>query len=502
MEVIVGGLVWLPMSELTGQQIVNLKDKLTVYPKKTTSLGNKSDPPPIFMFEERGEMLGVPRGFYRKNITKKHTEKLMVGYGTPMAKFSTKYRADGHFVEQGAVLRMFESQMEDKKWGSFLLEAGCGFGKTNLALELARRIGRRTLIIVHQEFFLMQWKDRILEFMPDARVGIIRQKTVDYEDKDFVIAMIQSLSRDTDGTKYSGIYKAFGTLISDECHRISAASWSGVISKFNAAWRVGLTATPRRLDKTQDVFFNHISEISYSAKTDAQIPKLRVLKTTARLKEIHRGTYRVSPKDLNSAQIITQLGADHFRSKDIVDQIVLAVKAERKIMVVSERISHLKHMGDLLTDSLFDMELPFVPKIDYYTGEWFSGEVWEQRGKGHKKGDPKMSKRTQAELDKATEANVIFATKQMTSEGLDIQALDVLVLATPMSDIEQIVGRVRRWCTADSKKCKRLCRWRAGRCTEKPVPIVVDVVDEKIEQLKSKWRRRRVFYTKMGTLEK
>lgn len=857
MKVRIDGRVWLPMDELTIHQIDNIRDQLVVYPRKTTDIATKKEPDPIFMFEENDGYLGVPRGWYVKNITKKHEENLDVSLGGKMADLSTRYRADGPYVEQAAILRMFEHLMDGKKWGGLLLKAGCAFGKalrngepvltrdgyvpienlrvgdkvagtdggfhsvtgvfpqgvrdnlcrvvftdgthvdcdedhqwtfvmrrrrgksvtittremmasglreksgrkfwlpdvspvgfgkceplpvdpytlgvilgdggisdgrnvyittgdfdiikrchfppghravvrentnsgnattyrisqdrynahafgehsireglkslglmgcdshskfipdvyiyssvsdrlelirglfdtdgspvssglveystvsddladslfmvvtsiggtcvrvkrktrytkksgsksrefwshrltvklppsvnpfhlprkadvvnaatwqrkigravkevipidaykatcisvdspdslfltrgcvpthnTATALEFARRLGRRTLILVHKDFFLKQWKKRIEYFMPDAKVGIVKQKKCEFEDKDFVIAMLHSLARD-DGGKYpEELYRAFGLVISDECHRVSASTWSGIIPRFNAAWRLGLSATPRRKDGAQDVFFNNISKITYSAKTQARVPDLRVLRTHSRLKPISRGKYQVSVNNLNSAQILTQLGGDQFRAKDIVDDLVLAVKNGRKVMVVSERIAHLKMMSDMLTNSLFDMDLPFVPRVDFYTGEWFTGEVWETTTKGHRRGDPKMAKRTEDDLEKAESANVIFATKQMVEEGLDIEALDVVVLALPMSDVEQTVGRVQRWCFAEKEKCERLCPWRVGDCKEKPKPVVLDVFDEEVPQILPKWKARQRFYKRIGTMGK
>jgi len=499
MNVVVSGNVWLPLDELNDDQVNNIKDRLTIYPQKTIDISSKSDPKPIYMYHENDKYIGVPRAWYRKNITKNHSEQLKVSYGGKMNDLFTRYTSENKYQEQKYVIDKFLSVMDGMKWGGFLLKAGCAFGKTATSLEFARIVGRRTLILVHKDFFLKQWKNRIKGFMPTAKVGVIRQNICEFEDCDFVVAMLQSLVKD-DGKKYpQRIYDSFGMVISDECHRISAQSWSAVLPRFTAAWRVGLSATPRRKDGAQDVFLNHISDITYSATTEAQIPDLRVVKTYSVLKPIRRGTYNVSVSDLNSAQILTQLGQDIFRAKDIVDQLVLAVQHHRKIMVVSERISHLKLMSDMLNDSLFNIELDFEPIVDFYTGEWFSGEVWETSTKTHKRGDPKMSKRTEKDLEKAEMANVIFATKQMIEEGLDIEALDVIVLATPMSDIEQSVGRVRRWCFPEEEKCIHLCPWRAGKCKEKPKPIVVDIVDEGISHLSSKWRRRQNFYKKIGT---
>jgi len=508
-------MVWLPRSELNRYQIDNIKSELTVEPRKTTDIQTKENPQPIFLFEEDEDrdLLGLPRYYYLERRSDKHDEVLDVSYGRPMRQLTTRFKAEGPYAEQADALEELALALEGRKWGGVLLKGAPGFGKTITSLEFARRLGRKTLILVHKDFLVRQWKKRINWLMPDARVGIIKQKKCEFdeletngEEPDFVIALLQSLSRD-DGFKYSDkLYSAFGTIISDECHRVGAGSWAGIIPRFNAAWRLGVTATPRRKDGAQDVFFKHISPITYAAKTNMMRPKLRRIFTTSTLAKISRGKYSVSVSNLNSAQILNQLAADQFRTRHIVDDMVKGVVAGRKIMVVSERLEHLKAMADQLGTILFDKELPFVPRIDFYTGQWFTGEIWRETKRGrsgkilHRKGDLKVKNRTEEELERAESANVIMATKQMVEEGLDIPPVDVLVMATPIGDVEQAVGRIQRWCLPEESKCNALCPWRAGKCKGKPQPIVVDVVDELITQLEPKYRRRKRFYKKLGTL--
>jgi hypothetical protein len=69
---------------------------------------------------------------------------------------------------------------------------------------------------------------------------------------------------------------------------------------------------------------------------------------------------------------------------------------------------------------------------------------------------------TQDALDYAATCQVVFATSQLVQEGLDIPALDSLFLTTPLSDVEQAVGRILR--PFESKKD----------------PIVVDFRDDHI----------------------
>ena len=98
-----------------------------------------------------------------------------------------------------------------------ILSLPCGYGKTALSLYIASQFKLKTLVIVHKTFLLNQWKDRIKEFMPNAKIGIIQQKTVDTEDKDIVIGMLQSISM----KEYAmTTFDCFGMLIIDGCQLV------------------------------------------------------------------------------------------------------------------------------------------------------------------------------------------------------------------------------------------------------------------------------------------
>lgn len=499
MIVRVSGLVWIQKSDLTSKQLINIKNKLIVIPKRTTDISSKSDPEPLFLFEETDSEIGVPRAWYKNNVKKKHGEICEVSYGKPMMKLSTLYKSEGVYEDQSNALRVFDNKLDaNPGWCGFLLKAGCGWGKTSCSSEFARRLGRKTIILVHKETLFFQWKMAIKEIMPDARIGAIRQDTCDYIDKDFVIAMNQSLYEDN-GKYPAEIYDEFGTVISDECHRVSSPTWSSIIHRFNAAYRIGLSATPYRKDNTEDVFLNHISDITYKATVDAQVPDVRVLKTGAVLYPINNPGHFCSVQNLNSAQVSTQIASDIDRTRLISDEIFKYVKLGKKIMVVSDRLFHLREMARLLRKTIKASGFnEFNIGFGYYTGEWYTGETWKKNTSKHRIGDEKLVKRTEGERYRAESANVIFTTLQCTEEGLDIPAVDVLFLSVPGSDPEQTVGRVRRWCYPRDSKCKRLCDWRYKECRAKGTPIVVDVLDVKVKRLMNRWFKRKSFYDSIG----
>ncbi len=94
-----------------------------------------------------------------------------------------------------------------------LLQLHTGYGKTTIAIYIASILKLKTLVIVHKSFLMDQWYERIQQFT-DASIGMIRQKKVDVDGKDIVLAMLQSLSMcDYD----MDLCKDFDLVIVDEC---------------------------------------------------------------------------------------------------------------------------------------------------------------------------------------------------------------------------------------------------------------------------------------------
>jgi len=98
-----------------------------------------------------------------------------------------------------------------KKGG--ILQLPPGWGKTVMALYILCKLKVKTLIIVHKEFLMNQWKDRIAQYITDVNVGILKQNVIEH-DNDIVIASLQSLSM----RNYEDhVLSDFGLVIIDEC---------------------------------------------------------------------------------------------------------------------------------------------------------------------------------------------------------------------------------------------------------------------------------------------
>ena len=81
-------------------------------------------------------------------------------------------------------------------------------------------------------------------------------------------------------------------------------------------------------------------------------------------------------------------------------------------------------------------------------------------------------------LKESESKQVVLATFSMAAEGLDIKSLTTLFMITPMTNIEQSVGRILRQ-------------------KHEFAPIVVDIIDSH-DNFQRQWTKRKSFYKKQN----
>jgi superfamily II DNA or RNA helicase len=88
----------------------------------------------------------------------------------------------------------------------------------------------------------------------------------------------------------------------------------------------------------------------------------------------------------------------------------------------------------------------------------------------------------QKNLDESATKRVILGTYAMASEGMNIPSLNMVLLATPKSNVEQSVGRILRL-----KKEERTVQ-----------PMICDILDSAFIQCFGQWTKRKRFYKSCG----
>ena len=416
-------------TSLKPEEIEKIKKELTMKPRVNFDMGNNNDTEELVfeLYRETDKRIYIPR-YYG-----------LVNYGIPkVLKVS-----GGADISVGFVGRLREAQLEPVK--NFLeaaknplkmggiISVPCGFGKTIMSLYIACALKKKTMFISHKDFLNQQFIDTVKEFAPTASIGIIKQKKVDVENKDFIIASLQSLAmRDYD----IKIFEDIGFVIIDEVHHTGAQVFCRAFKNLNTPIILGLSATLNRKDGMRKVFEYYIGGSVYSIKNKEY---------TDVIVNIHKYyvpdiEYSIVKKMWNGkeniAAMINNICSFKPRTEYIMTILTEILKNEpdRRVLILSERRNQLKSIEDYIVEQN-------IANKDY--GYYVGGMKQEQ-------------------LNISSGKQIILATFQLASEGFNVPTLNTVIFASPISDIQQSIGRILRERPEDRKY----------------IPLCIDIADE------------------------
>ena len=191
--------------QLSSQELATIKKDLTVAPYVVMG----GQPTHFKTFLESASKLYLPKAYGLKRFGPPLVNKLEERVEDITVEFAGALRPE----QVGAVEAFMKAAKDSKQMGG-ILNMRCAAGKTVMAIYIICALKKKTIIIVHKDFLLKQWRERIEQFAPTARVGTIKAKILDYQDKDIVIASLQSLCLKEYDPR---VFEGFGTLIADEC---------------------------------------------------------------------------------------------------------------------------------------------------------------------------------------------------------------------------------------------------------------------------------------------
>ena len=422
--------------EFSTKIIKEIKDELTAKPFTVNDFGNGNEKK-FNLYLESPKKLYLPRFYGLKKFGPPTVDKLIDG-----EKISVKFKGDLR-EEQKPIYDITMKQLQEK--GGGIVSLKCGGGKTVLSLYIAMKLGYKVIVLLHKDFLMTQWYDRIQEFIPEAKIGKIQQNTIDTEGKDIVLAMVQSISM----KEYSeDVFEQFGTAIFDECHHLGAEVFSRCMTKVACNYMLGLSATPNRKDGLRWVFEAYIGDISYISKDiNEDYVEVQIINYNNDDKK-YSGEELTYQKKPCFPKMINNICDFDPRTKLILDKLKILYNEGRCILLLSDRRNHLETIYKLL-------------KLEDIDSGFYVGSMKPQ------------------ELRDSQEKNIILGTFSMASEGMDIPKLNTIILGSPKSDVVQSVGRILR-----QKKEKR-----------KFHPLIIDINDN-FSIFINQSKKRLAFYSK------
>lgn len=121
-----------------------------------------------------------------------------------------------------------------------LLCAPTGSGKSAMTAHMLERTNKRTLYLCHRAELLESICDDLTKYRVPH--GVISSGTTSLSNHHIHVGMMQTVSRRL------GSLPAFEWVISDEAHLAMAPTWTAILKHYSAAWHLGMSATPCRLD--------------------------------------------------------------------------------------------------------------------------------------------------------------------------------------------------------------------------------------------------------------
>jgi len=137
-------------------------------------------------------------------------------------------------------------------YGSTIISAYPGAGKTCTSIYLASKIRRKTMIITHRIVLIKQWRQALARFVPGASVQVLTAKSPKKDCDFYIMNAINVPKRDRD------MFRDIGLVIVDEIHLIMSEMLSKCMCYFMPRFVLGLSATPYREDGMQpllDLYF-------------------------------------------------------------------------------------------------------------------------------------------------------------------------------------------------------------------------------------------------------
>jgi len=209
-------------------------------------------PRSISLVEREGDNLLLPRGVFsrlraflhRWDVAPVLVDRTVSGTGPT----NLTWRAPGW--DLGPDQRSAVRALLRRKQG--ILVGVCASGKTSVLLRVVAECGERTLVLVHTERILSDWV-RAAEEHLGITPGVLYGKEKRESDQ-LVIGMVQSVrNRIKKDKRFASV---FGCLILDEAHHCSAATFTEVVSAFPSRYRLAATATPKRKDGKEPLFYD------------------------------------------------------------------------------------------------------------------------------------------------------------------------------------------------------------------------------------------------------
>jgi superfamily II DNA or RNA helicase len=409
--------------------------------------------PHIYMYKHLPDGIILPRGYLQL------IEGSMVGKGLDLSIKDNRVLSPPISVRSNIILRSYQKEAKFALLShpNGMLVAPAASGKTVIGLDIFASLHQSMLWLTHTNRLANQVIERIIgtdEFLPifpdidREEIGFIGGGKFSIGER-ITIGMIPTLVRRV--VDLPEIGRKFGLVIIDEAHHVPASTFLRVLENFSSYYLYGLTATPYRRDKMEDIMFASIG----------------LANSIIQRKEVKEKGGIITPTVIKRVVPAPVWGGNDYQY--IMRELVIP-NEKRAVMIVTDVLREA-YKGNycivistrkIYCEKLFEMISKHWPKTAIATGDYSRKHNNEQV----------------LGLEN-NEVTVLVTTFELLGEGFDVQKLNRGFIALPFRErarVEQSIGRIQRTCEG------------------KIDAIMYDYVDENIGILNNQFNHRAEVY--------
>ena len=331
-----------------------------------------------------------------------------------------------------------------------ILQLSPGVGKTVISIYMIATRKKKSLILVHRDALAEQWIDRIKSFtnLGDDDISRLTSPTFKKDlQKPIIIATTQTFLSLLKRNRHPFLRELneanIGIFVADEVHTsVGAPTFSECSIHMPSKYTYGLSATPYRYDGNGDIIEYHLGEIFADDDVEGTMDaKVSVVLLDYQIDTPRRYTYVRWGGQFQRARYLNLMRKSE--SFNAVIRSLLSKLQDRNLICMVERIKFIE---------------------DLYT--WMPS-----KSKSMFCGSGGLS---------TLKFNHTFATPGKCRDGVDAPHKDCVIMTSPISNIEQLTGRV--------------IRQKEG----KQQPIIIDMVDYGCRDMSRTLYNRIKFYDQKG----
>ncbi len=417
----------------------NFYFQIKEYLKRRIQNYNTPDYRICYFYLENDKALLIPRFFPLDKFIQNYKIKNLIPNGKSI-------QIEHNIIPRNKVQKRAIKYLYEHKNG--ILQLPPGVGKTVIMIYHIANLKKKSFILVHRDSLVEQWKKRILQFtnLNEYNISKLSSKTFEEDlNKSIIISTSQTfislLKRQRLKFLENLSLANIGIFVPDEIHTtIGAPTFSECSIHIPAKYTYGLSATPYRHDGNGDIINFHLGEIFEDDDSDGTMKaKVTLIMLDYQIDTYHRHKYLYWAGSFQRSRYLNIMKNSKI-FMNVIKSLLNKFKKNRKSLIIGERIPKL-------IDILYDW-------VDCNSKGKFVGN---------------------ANLD-ILKNKLIFATPGKIRDGIDIPEIDCLVMTSPISNINQMSGRVTR--TYLNKK----------------QPIIIDMVDIGCKRIKNTVWNRIEFY--------